>query len=173
MARVEFTVDRGDRDEREDDNHGAHRASSDDSRDTSAVVVGNFGPPAISAVGRLTSSTVLVAEVSSFQLALTESFHPRVSVLLNITPDHADWHGSHEAYVADKARIFANQGAGDTAIVDVDDPGSAPFAEMTAGRRYRDHPRESARSGPCPARGLFDGELCLETPGRIDPPGAP
>ena len=49
---------------------------------------------------------MLVAEVSSFQLALTETFHPRAAVLLNITPDHLDWHGSFESYAADKTRIF-------------------------------------------------------------------
>ncbi len=133
---------------------------------TPAAVVGNFGPPAISAAREADELTVLVAEVSSFQLALTESFHPRVSVLLNITPDHADWHGSHEAYVADKARIFSNQGPGDTAIVDVDDPGSAPFAEMTAARGI-ETVRVSLEQRFLPGASMFDGELCLETPGGL------
>ncbi len=75
---------------------------------------------------------MLVAEVSSFQLALTQRFHPRVAVLLNITPDHVDWHGSLEAYTADKVRVFANQVPGDTAVIDIDDPGSAPFAASVA-----------------------------------------
>jgi UDP-N-acetylmuramoylalanine--D-glutamate ligase len=133
---------------------------------TSAAVVGNFGPPAISTVGQADQLTVLVAEVSSFQLALTESFHPRVSVLLNITPDHADWHGSHDAYVADKARVFANQGTGDTAIVDADDAGSAPFAEMTSARGVETL-RVSLSKRYMPGAGIFDGELCLETPGGL------
>lgn len=94
--------------------------------------VGNIGHPAIEVVAEATPATVLVAEVSSFQLALTLRFCPRVSVLLNVTPDHLDWHGTLEAYTADKARIFANQGPDDTAIIDVDDPGSAPFAEVVA-----------------------------------------
>ncbi len=133
---------------------------------TPAALVGNFGPPAIATVGEADELTVLVAEVSSFQLALTESFHPRVSVLLNITPDHGDWHGSHQAYVADKARIFANQGAGDTAVVDVDDPGSAPFAEMTSARGVETM-RVSLDTRYMPGAGIFDGELCLETPGGL------
>jgi UDP-N-acetylmuramoylalanine--D-glutamate ligase len=91
--------------------------------------VGNFGPPAIEAVAEAAESEILVAEVSSFQLALTSTFHPRVAVLLNIAPDHLDWHGSLERYAADKSRILANLGSNDTGVIDVDDPGSAPFAQ--------------------------------------------
>jgi UDP-N-acetylmuramoylalanine--D-glutamate ligase len=93
-----------------------------------ALAVGNIGSPAIAVVDGLDPASVLVAECSSFQLAKTLDFHPRVSVLLNITPDHLDWHGSMRTYIADKAKVFANQGAGDTAVVDIDDAGSAPFA---------------------------------------------
>lgn len=94
-----------------------------------ARAVGNIGPPAIEAVEEGDAAEVLVAEVSSFQLALTDTFHPRVAILLNITPDHIDWHGSLEAYARDKARIFANLGPDDVAVVDVDDPGSAAVLE--------------------------------------------
>jgi UDP-N-acetylmuramoylalanine--D-glutamate ligase len=52
---------------------------------------------------------VLVVEASSFQLAEQRSFHPRVSVLLNVAEDHLDWHGSFAAYEAAKALVFANQ----------------------------------------------------------------
>jgi len=97
-----------------------------------AKAVGNIGAPAIDAVGDAGECEVLVAEVSSFQLALTSRFHPRAAVLLNITPDHIDWHGSVERYASDKAKVFANLGSEDVAIVDVDDPGSAPFAESVA-----------------------------------------
>ena len=78
-----------------------------DSGGIPALAVGNIGVPAIEAVAECDSARVLVAEVSSFQLALTETFHPRAAVLLNITPDHIDWHGSLESYVADKTKIFA------------------------------------------------------------------
>jgi UDP-N-acetylmuramoylalanine--D-glutamate ligase len=98
-----------------------------------AETVGNIGRAAVLVVGEVGPATMLVAEVSSFQLALTERFHPRVSVLLNITPDHIDWHGSLAAYADDKARIFANQTLGDTAVIDIDDPGSAPYAERMSG----------------------------------------
>ncbi len=88
-----------------------------------AVACGNIGYPfpAAAAAGH----GVLVVECSSFQLQMQESLHPRVSVLLNLAPDHLDWHGSHEAYVAAKARIFARQGEGDTHVGSRDDAGSA------------------------------------------------
>jgi UDP-N-acetylmuramoylalanine--D-glutamate ligase len=97
-----------------------------------AEAVGNIGAPALAAARTMDADGVLVAECSSFQLAFTREFRPRVAVLLNITPDHIDWHGSMEAYAADKARVFANQGPGETAIVDVDDPGSAAVAARGA-----------------------------------------
>lgn len=94
-----------------------------------ASVVGNIGTPAISVVDEVGPAGVIVAEVSSFQLALTTTFAPRVSVLLNVTPDHLDYHGDMEQYAADKGRVFARQGVDDTAIIDRDDPGSAGFIE--------------------------------------------
>ncbi len=93
-----------------------------------AESVGNIGRAATRVAREAGPATVFVAEVSSFQLALTERFHPRVAVLLNITPDHVDWHGSLDAYTADKARVFANQTSGDTAVINIDDPGSAAFS---------------------------------------------
>ncbi len=86
---------------------------------------GNIGRPALGVARELPADGFLVAECSSFQLALTLEFKPKVAVLLNVTPDHLDWHGTMFAYVGDKVRIFANQDQGDVAIVDVDDPGSA------------------------------------------------
>jgi UDP-N-acetylmuramoylalanine--D-glutamate ligase len=102
-----------------------------------AEAVGNIGAPVIAAVRDAGPASVLVTEVSSFQLALTCDFRPRVAVLLNITPDHADWHGSLEAYESDKTKVFANMGAGDTAVIDVDDKGSAPWAERVEERGIR------------------------------------
>lgn len=64
---------------------------------------------------------VYVIEMSSFQIDLTPGWHARIALLLNITPDHLDRHGSMENYAAIKARIFAGQAAGDTAVIGVDD----------------------------------------------------
>lgn len=65
---------------------------------------------------------IYVAEISSFQLEATESFRPCVAALLNLSPDHLDRYASPEDYYAAKARIFANQGLGDTAVINADDP---------------------------------------------------
>jgi UDP-N-acetylmuramoylalanine--D-glutamate ligase len=79
---------------------------------------------------------VYVLELSSYQLDLTTSLHPDVSVLLNISPDHLERHGTMENYVAAKRRILLNQGKGDTAVIGVDDPwGQQICTEITAANR--------------------------------------
>src|SRR4051812_5223594 len=79
---------------------------------------------------------VYVLELSSYQLDLTSSLHADVSVLLNISPDHLERHGSMENYVAAKRRILLNQGKGDTAVIGVDDPwGQQICTEITAANR--------------------------------------
>jgi UDP-N-acetylmuramoylalanine--D-glutamate ligase len=88
-----------------------------------AVACGNIGHPFV--VAAREGHEALVVECSSFQLRLQTSLHPRVSVLLNLAPDHLDWHGSYEAYVAAKAKIFARQGEGDTHVGTRDDPDAA------------------------------------------------
>jgi UDP-N-acetylmuramoylalanine--D-glutamate ligase len=124
--------------------------------------VGNIGSAAIEAASRVGRETVLVVEVSSFQLAGTEHFRPRVSVLLNITPDHLDWHGSFAGYSADKAKIFANQGPDDVAVIDVDDPGAAAFADKVAEQGVRVI-RVSLRSLVPGGAGVTEGKLSLAT----------
>ncbi len=84
-----------------------------------AVACGNIGHPFPEAA--LEGREALVVECSSFQLRMQESFHPRVSVLLNLAPDHLDEHGSFEAYADAKARIFARQSRGDTHVGPRDD----------------------------------------------------
>ena len=94
----------------------------------STLLAGNIGTPLIDVVERTTDQTVAVAELSSFQLELIETFRPNISVFLNLTPDHLDRHSSMEAYGAAKARIFEKQTAADFAILNADDPTSAPYA---------------------------------------------
>lgn len=91
-------------------------------------LAGNIGTPLISQVGETTHSTITVAELSSFQLELIETFRPDISVLLNLTPDHLDRHKTLAAYAAAKARIFANQTRDDFAVLNADDSASAAFA---------------------------------------------
>jgi UDP-N-acetylmuramoylalanine--D-glutamate ligase len=86
-----------------------------------AVAAGNIGRPLIEAAGG--DAEVLVAEVSSFQLQFTREFRPRVAVWLNLSEDHLDWHPTMAHYAAAKARIWANQGEGDVAVVNTDNAG--------------------------------------------------
>ncbi|MCB0864488.1 MAG: UDP-N-acetylmuramoyl-L-alanine--D-glutamate ligase [Solirubrobacterales bacterium] len=87
-----------------------------------ATVAGNVGTPLASLPGEIDPSATIVCECSSFQLEDSLAFAPEVAVLLNVTPDHLDRHGTLAAYAEAKLRIFSNQTPEDTAIVDADDP---------------------------------------------------
>jgi UDP-N-acetylmuramoylalanine--D-glutamate ligase len=93
----------------------------------STVLAGNIGTPLIAKIDETTDKTVTVAELSSFQLELTDRFRPNVAVFLNLTPDHLDRHQTLDAYGAAKARIFANQTREDAAVVNADDPASLAY----------------------------------------------
>jgi UDP-N-acetylmuramoylalanine--D-glutamate ligase len=95
------------------------------------LVGGNIGTPAISLAERAKPETVIVLEVSSFQLETIQSFRPKVAVVLNVTPDHLDRHRTLENYVDAKARIFENQSDDDFAVLNADDPTCALMAERT------------------------------------------
>ena len=92
------------------------------------ILAGNIGTPLISCVDRATPRSFIVVEVSSFQLELIETFRPRISVFLNLTPDHLDRHYTMDSYAAAKARIFQNQTEEDAAILNADDPATTPLA---------------------------------------------
>jgi UDP-N-acetylmuramoylalanine--D-glutamate ligase len=94
------------------------------------VVAGNIGLPVIETVDQSAPDAWSILEVSSFQLETTESFHPKIAVILNITPDHLDRHGTFGNYVAMKEKIFANQGGEDYLILNGDDP----VAQQSASR---------------------------------------
>jgi UDP-N-acetylmuramoylalanine--D-glutamate ligase len=96
------------------------------------TVGGNIGAPLADQVAESTPDSVHVIEVSSFQLETTDTFHPQVAALLNLTPDHLDRHASLEEYAAAKARIFARQTGEDMAVANADDP--AALAMASAGR---------------------------------------
>jgi UDP-N-acetylmuramoylalanine--D-glutamate ligase len=98
------------------------------------LVGGNIGTPAILLVDDSTEDTINVIEVSSFQLETVETFHPYIAVVLNITPDHLDRHGSMEGYTAAKARIFENQTSSDYSVLNLDDAGSAGLKSRTKAR---------------------------------------
>jgi UDP-N-acetylmuramoylalanine--D-glutamate ligase len=92
------------------------------------ILAGNIGTPLISRVEQTNDQTITVAELSSFQLELIETFRPNISVFLNLTPDHLDRHHTLETYGKAKARIFENQTEADFAVLNADDPASTPYA---------------------------------------------
>ena len=100
-----------------------------------AVVGGNIGTPLSSQVAASTPETFHIVEVSSFQLETTETFHPWIAVLLNLSSDHLDRHGSMEAYGAAKAKIFANQTPEDWAVINADDPQTLALARAGRARK--------------------------------------
>ncbi len=90
------------------------------------VVAGNIGTAFSAVVQELGQTDVAVLEVSSFQLDHSETFHPKVSMILNITPDHMDrYDNSMEKYAASKARVFMNQTRDDAVLYDADDEWAA------------------------------------------------
>jgi UDP-N-acetylmuramoylalanine--D-glutamate ligase len=94
-------------------------------------VGGNIGTAAISLASQATPETVVVLEVSSFQLETICTFQPKVAVILNVTPDHLDRHRTFETYVDAKARIFENQTSEDFIVLNADDPTAAELAART------------------------------------------
>lgn len=93
-------------------------------------VVGNIGIPYTSVAAETTDETVTVAEISSFQLETIHTFHPAVSAILNITPDHLNRHHTMECYIETKERIAKNQAAGDTCVLNYEDEVLRAFGEQ-------------------------------------------
>jgi len=91
------------------------------------AVVGNIGEPFAGYVETLTKEDWAVAEISSFQLETVTAFHPKISLVLNITPDHLDRHKTMERYVGLKESIGKNQGKDDFMILNADDPYCSQF----------------------------------------------
>ncbi|PEN13257.1 UDP-N-acetylmuramoyl-L-alanine--D-glutamate ligase [Longibacter salinarum] len=98
------------------------RCALDESDDRNTIVAGNIGYPFSDYVRDAREQDVVVLEVSSFQLDHVDAFRPRVSVLLNITPDHLDrYDDDFNAYAQSKFRIFGRQEAGDAVVYNADD----------------------------------------------------
>jgi UDP-N-acetylmuramoylalanine--D-glutamate ligase len=101
-------------------------------------VGGNLGTPLIEYAAGDQGADYAVVEVSSFQLDTMSSFHPRVAVLLNISPDHLDRYPDYRSYVQSKLSIFRNQGSGDWAVLNDGDRALHAFkpGETVAVLRY-------------------------------------
>ncbi len=101
-----------------------------------SLVGGNIGVPVVALIDSSTDETWSVLEVSSFQLETTDQFHPAIAVILNITPDHLDRHGSFENYCAAKERIFARQTAEDFLVLNADNERVAEAAARAPAMVY-------------------------------------
>src|SRR6266568_1717689 len=100
------------------------------------LVGGNIGVPVVALIDDSTDDTWSVLEVSSFQLETTEQFHPQIAVILNITPDHLDRHGSFENYALAKERIFAAQDANDFVVLNADNVRAAASSERSRAKVF-------------------------------------
>ncbi len=125
------------------------------------AVAGNVGTALTSLVGAIGHETVVVCEASSYQLADASEFAPEVAVLLNVRPDHLDWHGDFGAYRAAKLRAFARQGLDDVAVAEVEVPGEGrrvPPADIdgweVALRGEHNRVNASFAAAACLARGI-------------------
>lgn len=100
------------------------------------AVGGNIGRPVIDLIDSSREDGWSVLEVSSFQLETTSEFHPKVAVILNITPDHLDRHGTFENYALAKERIFAAQAGSDFVVLNADNPRAAEAAKRAPSQVY-------------------------------------
>lgn len=110
-------------------------------------VGGNIGAPLIGYVDGPQPAEWVVVEVSSFQLQWAETFRPRVGILLNVTPDHLDYHGSLQAYRLIKESLFARQEASDVAILNADEEATAGLAARIASRKELFSSTKALRQG--------------------------
>ena len=95
----------------------------------SVYVVGNIGNPYTTVALDMTEESIAVAEVSSFQLETVHTFCPKVSAILNITPDHLNRHHTMEAYIAAKEDIAQNQAAEHVCVLNYEDEVTRKFGE--------------------------------------------
>lgn len=125
-----------------------------------AIAAGNIGLAVSEVAARHDQPEVVVVEASSFQLATIDAFRPDAAVVLNLAPDHLDWHGSFTNYATSKARIFENQHADDIVVYGADDPEVARLVEAAPSIRIpvsgRRHP--SGGCGPVDGQLMWSGE---------------
>lgn len=98
----------------------------------STFVVGNIGNPYTSVAADTKEDSIIVAEMSSFQLETIHTFCPKVSAILNITPDHLNRHHTMEAYIEAKQNISMNQTAEEFCVLNYEDEVTRAFGEKTS-----------------------------------------
>ncbi len=124
-------------------------------------LAGNIGTPLISFVEKSRDDDIYVTEISSFQLEWTELFTPAVAVLLNVSENHLDWHGSFESYFAAKKKLVLRQGPDARAVLNRDDARVWGLAAEAASRVYGFSRRRRVRRGA-----FVDGGFVVVNDGR-------
>ena len=125
------------------------------------AVCGNIGRPLVDCLEAPVDAYVV--ELSSYQLESTATFRPRAAALLNLSPDHLDRHGDLARYVEAKAALFKNQGEGDIAVFNADDPLVVEVARRPQGARRRFFSRQSTVDDGCYVE---DGVVIEVAPGE-------
>ncbi|HEX6586613.1 MAG TPA: UDP-N-acetylmuramoyl-L-alanine--D-glutamate ligase [Solirubrobacterales bacterium] len=123
------------------------------------AVAGNVGTPLGSLVGEVDPGATVVCECSSFQLEDSLLFSPETAVFVNLAPDHLDRHGTLEAYLDAKLRIFANQGNDDVAVFNGDTPELRSRDLGGCARRVRFCPAEAEAADPDCELSLANGVI--------------
>lgn len=127
------------------------------------VVCGNIGTPLCSVLHRIEPGTIVVLEVSSFQLEPSLSFHTEVACVLNLTDNHFDRHGSLRAYRSAKAKLLASQGPRSWTVLNADDEGSFGLRDQVRGQLALFSRRQNGRH-KVPGTFLQKGGLRLDVP---------
>lgn len=128
-------------------------------------VVGNIGTPYTSIADKTTDDTIIVAEISSFQLETVEQFRPKVSAILNITPDHLDRHHTMQAYIEAKETIAKNQDSKDICMLNYEDEETRSFGEKTEATVLYFSSQRKLDRGIYLENGVIiytDGEKCID-----------
>lgn len=131
-------------------------------RDRKIIVAGNIGIALSGLIDDLDENGIVIAELSSFQLELIDKMRVNIALVLNLTPDHLDRHGTIENYFRAKARILENQTEEDLAILNWDDPVVREFARLTKARIRYFSLRKQLENGIC----LEGGDIVLKNHSR-------
>ncbi|MBQ7583888.1 MAG: UDP-N-acetylmuramoyl-L-alanine--D-glutamate ligase [Lachnospiraceae bacterium] len=125
-------------------------------------VVGNIGNPYTAVALETKDDSLVVAEISSFQLETTDTFRPKVSAILNITPDHLNRHYTMENYVKTKERIALRQTGDDVIVLNFDDPYTRDFGSRAGCRviYFTRHSYKEARETGCDVLHM-DGDMIM------------
>jgi UDP-N-acetylmuramoylalanine--D-glutamate ligase len=134
----------------------------EDGREVS--LAGNVGVPFSSIAQKISQRGIIVLELSSFQLENIEEFRPKVSAILNITPDHLDRYPDMKNYTDAKLRIFENQNEEDYAVLNWDDPVTSKLAPLSRAKSLFFSTKSELRVGSY----VKNGKLVFQLNGKIE-----